>query len=69
METLTLNQAYFIARQYVQSKPIAWDHLEGTNELSSYLVTGMTEAEVYKAADKAYNERLKEDDIKKQSKS
>lgn len=59
-DKLTINQAYFIARQYVQAKPISWDYLNGTNDLRSYLQDDMTEAQVYAVADKAYNDRLKE---------
>jgi len=69
-EKLILNQAYFIARQYVQQKPIAWDDLNGTNDLWSYLKDDMTEAEVLREAEIAYQARVAEDgkdDIQVQS--
>lgn len=64
MDKLSLNQAFFIARQYVQNKPFAWDHLEGTNDLNSYLSKDMTEKQVLAAAEKAYEDRRKEHDSK-----
>jgi hypothetical protein len=60
-EKLILNQAYFIARQYVQQKPVAWDDLNSSISLWSYLEDGMTEAEVLKKAEIAYQARVTED--------
>lgn len=60
-EKLTRNQAYYIARQYVQSKPIAWDDLDGTEDLWAYIKDDMTQSQVISEAERAYQNRVKED--------
>ena len=60
-DKLNRHQAYFIARQYVQAKPVSWDDLNGTKDLASYLRDDLTESQVIGIAERAYEERVKED--------